>query len=232
MRVSWTTAIAVLLLGVAGAAHAGAVQSLAALQKAAVRAVRQAAPADARVIVNADALDPRLRLPACGGELQAQAPDLGRGSSRLAVPVSCTSGPDWSVRVPVRVQVFRKVLVSSHGLARGDVVGAGDVHAEERDVARLGYGYMVNPAQLYGRHLRRAISTGTVITPGMLAPREVVHRGQQVSLVARSGEILVRASGIALQAGDRGDLVRVRSLSCKCVVQGKVSAPGIVDALP
>jgi flagella basal body P-ring formation protein FlgA len=66
----------------------------------------------------------------------------------------------------------------------------------------------------------------------MLTPREVVQRGQQVSLVARTDGILVRADGVALQAGDRGDLVRVRSVSCDCVVQGRVRDPGIVETLP
>lgn len=220
-----------LLLGT-GAAHAQAVQPLQALQTAAVEAVRQAAPQDARVVAEAEILDPRLRLPACSGALQAQAPDLRRGAARVSVPVSCDGAQPWSVRVPVRVQMFRKVLVSSHALARDDVVGAGDVHVEERDVAQLGYGYVVDMADLAGRGLRRPLAAGSVITPGMLAPREVVRRGQQVSLVAQVDSILVRASGVALEAGDRGDLVKVKSLSCQCVVQGRVSAPGIVDTLP
>ena len=225
-------AIAAMLLLVAGNAHAAAPQSLAELQAAAVQAVRQAAPPDARVVADAEPLDPRLRLPACPGKLEVQAPDLDRGSARVSVSVSCPAGPGWSLRVPVRVQLFRKVLVSSRALARGDVLGASDVRPEERDVARLGYGYIVDAAQLRGRHLRRPLNAGTVVTPGMLTAREVVQRGQQVSLVARTEGILVRAGGIALQAGDRGDLVRVRSLSCDCVVQGRVSGPGVVDAMP
>ncbi|MGH8214403.1 MAG: flagellar basal body P-ring formation chaperone FlgA [Rhodanobacteraceae bacterium] len=228
----WMIAAATVLIAIAGAAHAAAVQPLTELQAVAVKAVRQAAPADTRIVAEADPLDPRLRLPACSGELQAQAPDLGRGASRVSVTVSCKAGQGWTVRVPVRVQMFREVLVSSRALARGDVLGAGDVHAEERDVARLGYGYVVDQAQLYGRHLRRPLGAGTVLTPGMLTAREVVQRGQQVSLVARMDGILVRAGGVALQAGDRGDLVRVRSLSCDCVVQGKVRDPGIVETLP
>lgn len=230
MRLS--AALAAVLLLVAGAACAGAEQSLQDLQAAAVKAVQQAAPADARVVAEAENLDPRLRLPACTGALQARSPDLRHGAARVSVPVACAAGQNWNVRVQVRVQMFRKVLVSSRGLARGDVIGAGDVHVEERDVARLGYGYMVDAADLAGRHLRRPLAIGTVITPGMLAAREVVQRGQQVNLVAKLDDILVRASGIALEAGDRGDLIRVKSLSCGCVVQGKVRDPGIVDTLP
>lgn len=223
---------AAMMLLAAGGAHATALQSLAALQAAAVRAVRQAAPADARVVAEAEPLDSRLRLPACPGTLDAQAPDLRRGAARVSVPVSCAAGQGWSLRVPVRVQLFRQVLVSSRALARGDVLGAGDVRREERDVARLGYGFVVDPAQVQGRHLRRPLDAGTVITPGMLSAREVVQRGQQVSVEARTDGILVQAAGVALEAGDRGDIVRVRSLSCGCVVQGRVRAPGIVEAMP
>lgn len=226
----WAAALAILLM--AAGVQAGALQSLDALQSAAVQAVRRAAPAGTRIVASADGLDSRLRLPACADALQAQAPNLDRGSSRLTVQVSCTAGQSWSVRVPVRVQLFRDVLVSSHALARGDVIGVGDVHAETLDVAKLGYGYLVDSKRLYGRRLRRALTADTVITPGMLAPREVVQRGQQVRLVVHTGSIQVRAEGLALEAGDRGDLVRVRSLSCRCVVQGRVDAPGVVEALP
>ncbi|HET7610503.1 MAG TPA: flagellar basal body P-ring formation chaperone FlgA [Rhodanobacteraceae bacterium] len=226
------TVAATLLIAMAGTVHAAAVQPLPELQATAVQAVRQAAPAGARVVAEAEALDSRLRLPACSGELQVEAPDLGRGSSRVSVAVSCAVGASWTVRVPVRVQIFRKVLVSSRALARGDVINNGDVRAEEQDVARLGYGYLADSAEVYGRHLRRPVGADTVLTPGMLTAREVVQRGQQVSLVARMDGILVRAGGVALQAGDRGDLVRVRSLSCDCVVQGKVRDPGVVETLP
>jgi flagella basal body P-ring formation protein FlgA len=232
MRMKWLAAAAAGLLLVAGGVQAAALQSLPELQASAAQAVRQAAPAGARVVAEAESLDPRLRLPACPGKLDVQAPDLGKGAARVSVLVSCTAGADWNLRVPVRVQLFRKVLVSSRALARGDALGAGDVRSEERDVTRLGYGYIVDPSQLQGRHLRRPLTAGTVLTPGMLTPREVVQRGQQVSLIASTDGILVRAAGVALQAGDRGDLVRVRSLSCDCVVQGRIRAPGIVDAMP
>ncbi|HLI17612.1 MAG TPA: flagellar basal body P-ring formation chaperone FlgA [Rhodanobacteraceae bacterium] len=224
--------VAVAALLMATGAEAAAVQSLADLEAAAVQAVRQAAPAGTRVVAKADALDPRLRLPACSGKLQTQVPDLGRAASRVAVQVSCTADQGWNVRVPVSVQMFRDVLLSSQALARGDILNAGEVQTREMDVTRLGYGYLVDPHAVYGRQLRLPVNAGTVLTPGMLAPREVVKRGQQVHLVVDAGSIQVRAEGVALQAGDRGDLVRVKSLSCQCVVQGEVSAPGIVAVQP
>lgn len=224
--------VAAAALLIATGAQAAAVQPLAALQSAAVEAVQQAAPTGTRVVASAGQLDPRLRLPACAGALQTQVPQLDRGSAQVAVQVSCTAEQGWNIRVPVHVQLFRQVLVSSQGLARGDVLNTGDVHLQEMDVTRLGYGYLADPDDAYGRQLRRPVNADTVLTPGMLAPREVVKRGQQVRLVVDAGSIQVRAEGVALQAGDRGDLVRVKSLSCQCVVQGKVDAPGVVAVEP
>ena len=50
----------------------------------------------------------------------------------------------WIVRVPMQVQLFRHVLVASRPLLRGDGLDAADVHVEERDITRLGYGYIEN----------------------------------------------------------------------------------------
>ncbi|MGH8192772.1 MAG: hypothetical protein ACREP2_15170, partial [Rhodanobacteraceae bacterium] len=92
-------AFATILLLATGVARADSLQSLQALQDAAVQAVRKAAPVGARVVAEAERLDPRLRLAACAGELQVTAPDLRRGASRVSVAVSCAIGQSWSVRV-------------------------------------------------------------------------------------------------------------------------------------
>lgn len=223
--------VAMVLVLAAGIAAAAAPQPLDALQASAVAAVRAAAPEGTRLVAEAGRLDPRLQLAACRGALQATAPDFGRATARVSVPVACRD-QGWSVRVPVHVQMFRKVLVAGHALARGDVIGAGDVRVEERDTARLGYGYLVDPAQLIGRSLRRPLLADTVIAPGMLAAREVVERGQQVRVVAAAAGIRVRAEGIALDAGDTGALVRVKRPGCRCIVQGRVVGAGVVEVLP
>lgn len=223
--------VASVLLGVGGMAYAMPPQTLGSLQQAAVEAVMEAAPANVRLVAEAGNLDSRLTLPACTEALVAEVPALERNVARLSVLVSCSSGQTWGVRVPVKVQMFRQVWVSQRPLTRGAMIGAEDVRLEERDVASLGYGYITEMAEFQDRKLRRALSAGTVISPGMLTARELVQRGQTVRLVASHAFIQVRAEGVALDAGDQGAVVRVRSRSCDCVVQGKVQSQGVVEAL-
>jgi len=151
---------------------------------------------------------------------------------RMNVLVRCPGPDGWTLHVPVQLQVFRQVLVLVHPLQRGDGVRADDVHSEERDITRLGYGYINDMAELEGRTLSRAMGAGTVVTPAALGGRSAVKAGDQVQLVSRLSGIEVRASGVALGSGDSGSRLKVRNGSSGKVIDAMVMAPGEVLALP
>lgn len=228
--------IAMLWLGAScgsAAAAATATQSLDNVRAAAEQAVREHyAMPGSRIEITPGALDLRLQLTACQQPLRALVAANAQVSSRVTVPVQCSQDGGWTVRVPLRLQVFRTVLVTSRPLLRGDGVSAADVHGEERDITRLGYGYIENLDQVAGRSLARAIARGSVLSPGALGGRRMVRAGDHVQMVARLDGIEVRANGVALGSGDNGARLRVRNESSGKVVDAMVSAPGVVVALP
>lgn len=226
--------IALLLAGcmLAGSAAAGADQSLQAIEQVAVAQVRSAAPADARVLAQATTLDARLRLAACAQPLQSRIPGGRIRGNRVSVEVSCAAPRAWSLRVGVRVQIFRKVLVTTRALARMDSIGADDVTLRERDVSRLGYGYLSTLEQASGHPVARPLRAGTVLTPAMLAHREVVRRGDKVTVMVDISGIRVRAAGVALAGGDAGERVQVRNVSSGRTLDATVVGSGVVRALP
>lgn len=220
------------LLAVAVAAPAAASQSFAAVRTAAEQALRQhyAQPGN-RVEVKSAPLDPRLQLADCAEPLRASVAEHAATTSRISVQVQCGQA-GWIVRVPVQLQLFRAVLVASHPLLRGDGLTAADVRAEQRDITRLGYGYIENLDQLVGRSLARPLAAGAVLTPDALGGRRMVRAGDRVQLVAQMEGIEVRAAGVALGGGDSGARLRVRNDSSGKVIDAMVSAPGEVIALP
>ena len=212
---------------------AAATQSPDSVRSAAEQAMREhyALPGS-RVVVSAAPLDLRLRLDACREPLRAVIPAHAATSSRMTVPVQCPQAGGWTVRVPLQLQLFRQVLVTSRPLLRGDGLNAADVHTEERDVTRLGYGHVETLAQVTGRTLTRALARGSVVSPGALGGRRMVRAGDRVEMVARLDGIEVRATGVAMGSGDNGSRLRVRNESSGKVVDAMVSAPGVVVALP
>lgn len=184
-----------------------------------------------RVVVQADVLSERAQPPACPQGWQASLPDNARPAPRLSVELRCPSTGS-RMQIPVRLQLFRNVLVTTRPLQRGDGVTATDVHAEERDITRLGYGYIDQLDQVSGRLLSRPLGAGSVLTPGVLGGRQAVRAGDRVQLIARLDGIEVRASGVALGGGDTGARLRVRNDSSGRTIDATVRDAGVVEALP
>ena len=227
---AWLLALA--WLGLPGTSLA-AVSSPAAVQAAAEQAVRTRfdLPGN-RIVAHAIPLDPRLRLAPCDAPLRAALADAIRPAPRLSVPVQCPQADGWTVRVQVQLQLFRPVLVTNRTLLRGDGLRPADVHTEERDLTRLGYGYVDSLDQVAGRTLARTLPSGSVLTPAALGGRRMVSAGDHVQVVANLGGIVVRADGVALGSGDNGARLLVRNESSGKVVDAMVHAPGVVLALP
>jgi flagella basal body P-ring formation protein FlgA len=228
---------AALLLGLlllpAAPLRAGATMSPQALQRTAETWLRaRLAGPGSRVEAHAGPLDSRLRLPACPRPPQASMPAGARITASMGVELRCPVAGGWRIRIPVRVQVYRTVLVTTRPLQRGDGIRPGDVRGEERDVARLGYGYVEQLAQLAGRTLARPLGAGRVLAPGDLASRRAVRSGDHVELVADLGGVQVRAGGVALGSGDVGARLRVRNDSSGQTVTAVVQSPGVLEALP
>jgi flagella basal body P-ring formation protein FlgA len=217
----------------AATATAANVQSLEKLRHLAVETLqeRYAAPGS-RVVVSARAFNPRLKLASCPTPLRATVQERSAPASLMTVAVQCTQPGAWIVRVPLRLQLFRPVLVTTHSLRRSDGIRAGDVRAVERDVTQLGYGYIESLDQITGRILARPLVAGSVLTPTAMGGRRMVRAGDHVQLVARLDGIEVRAEGVALGGGDNGARLRVRNESSGRIIDAMVSAPGVVVTLP
>jgi flagella basal body P-ring formation protein FlgA len=193
----------------------------------------QYATPGSRVAVQAAALDTRtLQLSPCPTALNVSLQAGARLMPRMTVLVRCPGADGWTLHVPVQLQVFRQVLVLVRPLQRGDGIRVDDVRSEERDITRLGYGYVSDIKDLEGRTLSRALGAGGVVTPSALGGRSAVKAGDQVQLISRLDGIEVRASGVALGGGDSGSRLKVRNASSGKVIDAMVMAPGEVLALP
>jgi flagellar basal body P-ring formation protein FlgA len=215
----------------------GELQPLDAIRSAAQRLIESQAAVAARAtgretIVTAGHLDARLRLARCSGELTASRPAGSQLASRTTVGVSCPQGATWTVYVPVLVESEGSVLVTKRTITRGAGLAASDVESQVLRVPGLATHYVADAADLAGRHARRNLPPGTVISNDELAANSVIKRGQQVTLVAAVGGIEVRANGKALTDGGTADRIRVQNLASSRVVEGLVESADIVRVTP
>jgi len=216
----------------AAAAAAAAVEPLDSIGSAAKSFVRSEMPPGASGIVITVALDPRLRLARCGGPLQVSLPAGVRMQAQMSVAVGCRRGAQWTLYVPVTVQSRIRVWALRGPEPQGARLGAADVVAETRLVGGAVVGYVKDPSVLAHSTLRHPLPAGAVLTSNDLLADFMVRQGEQVALIASADGVRVQASGLALQDGRQGALVRVQNTSSARVVQGVVESEGVVDVTP
>ncbi|MDP3816506.1 flagellar basal body P-ring formation chaperone FlgA [Pseudomonas sp.] len=174
-------------------------------------------------------LDPRLRLPLCDQDLLTSLESPAEPIGRVTLRVRCDGSAPWTVFVPGQVRLYREVVTASRPLKRDTVLTDMDLALAERDVGLLNQGYLTMLKQAVGKKLTRALVPDQVLAPVHVQQAEVIRKGDQVVISARSGGISVRMPGEALSDGAIGKQISVRNQRSKRVVRARVTGPGQVE---
>jgi flagellar basal body P-ring formation protein FlgA len=202
------------------------------IRKAAARALLERLDVAKGVAdVTVDNLDPRLRLPACSQALSGFIAGDGQIRDHTAVGVRCDGTAHWTIYAQVSVSCSVPVLIARHTLAQNSAPMATDFEVETRRMPGLYSHYISDPGLLAGQRLRRAIATGEVLTADTLLTAPVIHRGDEITVIAQAGGMQIRASAIALSDGRPDDRIRAQNLSSQRVVEGVVRSAGVIEVV-
>jgi flagellar basal body P-ring formation protein FlgA len=189
-----------------GSTYAQPVESLESIQSTAESYVQSQLPVTrGKYYVTASRLDSRLRLADCTNALDVFVANNGTVQSRTTVGVRCADADGWTVYVPVAIEVEAQVLVLRRALARRARIEAMDVELQTRRLPGISANFLNDVSSLQGRRLRRALAAGTPLTTDVLDRDVLVQRGQNVTLIASTGGIEIRAQGRALSQSSEQD---------------------------
>jgi flagella basal body P-ring formation protein FlgA len=222
------------LFGAALPAHADAPSFVlpAAARDQALELVQQAAaaiaPAGARIVAKAGALDSRLKLAACARIepfLVAGLPAWGH----TRVGLRCAQGATpWRAFLPVQVQVLAPAWTSLAALPAGARVSAEQWELAETDWAATPAAPLGPAAAIAGRTLARPTAAGQTLREGDLLARRWFSSGQTVRIVATGSGYRVSAEGQALGHGIEGQPVRVRTEGGR-IISGQAVGEALVE---
>jgi len=209
-------------------AHAETHQSLSAIHDAVVEFVTAEHVDGAKLQVQPDAIDTRLRLADCPTALRAFWAAGSKTVGNTTVGVRCNDGKAWKLYIPTRVRLMQPVVVANRALSRGQRLEAQDLRIEHRDVGDLRRPAVRDPAQVLGYRVDRPIPPGRVVDAAMLSAPVLVERGRRVRLAVRTQGMDISMSGQAMEYGAPGDTVKVRNTSSRAIVEGVVTGAGTV----
>lgn len=214
-------------------ANAG-IQPLDAIRATAQSYVKEHVPGPrpGAVEVTVGSLDSRLRLANCSEPLKASLPPGATFRARMTVAVSCPAATSWTVYVPVTIQTEIPVLVLKRAAARGVRLTSQDVEVQTRLVSGPADSYLTDVAELSGRTLKRPLGAGAALTADAMMADAVIRRGQQVTLLAASGAMEVRARGVAMADAPAAGRVKAQNLSSGRIVEGIVESADVIRITP
>jgi flagella basal body P-ring formation protein FlgA len=190
--------------------------------------IKEAYAGDDDVVVKVDRLPRQLRET---GKIEGidvvRPPEPGRPGLAL-VEYRGSGGKRQSSYVAFRTQTRKMLFYVKRNMAKGEVVEHADVVGKESYVTGKAYQYPDSITDLQGKILKKDVQAGTLLTNLLVEDRQVIKRGQTVTVVAQNRRLTVQTLGKAVQPGRRGELIKVKSLASEQELQGRVLDSGTV----
>lgn len=172
-------------------------------------------------------LDSRTRLSAC----EAFEPFLPAGSKlwgKTTVGVRCLGPANWTIYVPVQINVSGNYLVTARPMPAGYIIGETDVVLRSGDLGSLPTNVLTDQSQAVGKTVKSGLSAGQPLRSEQLIAPWAVQQGQNVTTISKGPGFTVSSVGKALTNAVAGQVVQVRTESGQ-IVSGIARPGGIVD---
>lgn len=158
--------------------------------------------------------------------------DAGTGQFTALVSVAAEGMAPVQTRIAGRLVAMQELVVPTHTLAVGEVVGAADLHVTRIRAGSWAGELVRSPEQIVGLAPRRPLAKGQPILAADLERPALVRKGASVRMALTAPGIALTAEGIATAPAGMGERVRVLNPGSKMLVEAEVTGPGQVRIVP
>lgn len=111
----------------------------------------------------------------------------------------------------LRIDLFAHVLITRQPLKKGDELTSNMFHIERRSALHYPLAILVRENEIDGTVARYTIPEGTVLTERLIKEKPLIYQGQTIYIIIKSVGVELTIKGKALQDGQKGDIIRVRT---------------------
>ena len=155
---------------------------------------------------------------------------LGRFTATVAAPAG---HPTPTVRT-VNGRLFRiiEVPTMNRRIGVGEVIRKRDIEWIKMRSEKVNRNVVVDAEQLIGKTPRRGLRPGQPIRSGDVRKPIIVTKGSLVTIVLKTGRMVLTSKGRAVENGSLHDAVRVMNTKSKTIVEAIVTSPNMVRVVP
>ena len=160
-------------------------------------------------------------LPACQDkniEIENQRPNA---SKRTTYAIHCSS-PEWKSFVPVTQSILISAIKATSQINRGQAITPQNTSIGQVDITSLRGQVFTKSQPPYGLIAARNLRINTFITDKATKQPTLIKKGERILITARTGNIVVKMNGKALENGIKDQQIRVQNTSSGRIVYAKV----------
>jgi flagellar basal body P-ring formation protein FlgA len=151
------------------------------------------------------------------------------GRTILGLRLFVDGKPVRKLWVKATITVMAKVVTVIRPLGKYQHIQPADLAMEHRDLTKLPADTVLSLKDAVGNRTTRMIYPHTVLESKMMTSPPLVRRGDIVKIIARSGPMIITATGLAKQQGSKGEMVHVANTDSRRVITARVTGPGTVE---
>lgn len=151
-------------------------------------------------------------------------------SGQFTATVVAPAGDPGAQRLNVAGRIHRVIDVPmlNKRMANGDIIGREDISWVALRTSAVGRNMITDAERLMGMTpARTAMASRPLMNGDVRAPRLVI-KGSMVTMVLKTPHMVLTSKGKALQHGAKGDTIRIMNTQSKTVIEGEVTAAGMV----
>lgn len=185
---------------------------------------------EGKIDVRAEKIDARLQLRPCAdNHLQIFNPYKTPLLQTSIMGIRCNMPENhWTLYVPVHISLKKEIVVAKQMLLKGTHISMDDIYTLEMDTQALKQGYFTKKEDIIGQLCKNNIAPGTALTPANLEMAKMIKRGERVKIMVKQTGFTISMEGMALTDGIMGDVIEVRNLTSKKLIQATVNGPNEV----
>lgn len=165
-------------------------------------------------------LDRRIRIKSCHAPLSFELAKRGSYSRHFPVKVSCDSESEqWKLFVQVRVTEFIEAIVTTKSIGRGELITSEHLTISRVEKRNINVGNVITTDTIIGGRAIRNIHRGFQIRANDVC---LVCKGDNVSIVAQSSNMMIKTSGTAIESGSFGESIKVKNNNSDRIVKGTI----------
>jgi flagella basal body P-ring formation protein FlgA len=169
-----------------------------------------------------------------GAEALVATPDVSARTgqpARFSLSARTDRGRTRVGEVTALVRARADVIRAARTIPRGAVIDAGDVETRREELTGVAFRRVLAKSTAVGARTTRELPAGVAVGANDIVAEPAVKSGSTVRAVVRVGSVEIEADVLAMDAGARGDIIRVTNTASRRVFRARVAGEGRVEVL-